>query len=520
LVDSSEYIERQSTAPDGATYEIPSEDEIQALGHRLVNEAAVQRSLKRQVVVVQGIGAVGTAVAAVLAGARTPEGTPTFFVIAVDLATPGSYWKIPKLNAGETPFWSADSELETLIAHGVKETGNLRATTSTAAYSVADVIVVDVGVDVSSREFKNAGDIHVELGPLQAAIKVIAREMSPDALVLVETTLPPGTCETVVLDCLVEERGLRGIDATPRLAYAYERVTPGPNYVASIKRTPRGYAGIDDDSAEAASRFLGSFLATDIPPLHRFERMASAEFAKLLENSYRAANIAFIHEWTMLAESMGIDLFDVVESIRVRKGTHDNIRYPGLGVGGYCLPKDPLFAQWAGMRGSNDDVLLPMTLQAVQINRLMPLHTLDLLVNLAGGDVSGKTILVLGVSYTAGIGDSRDSPSQPLVQGLVERGAVVIAHDPYLVTWPEMPTIQMTQELERVLATAEGVVFAVPHRQYGEPIVASLVSRPTPALIVDAQNIISDSQALELHEAGHRLRGVGKGQWTGKGFDL
>src|SRR5262249_9123144 len=149
------------------------------------------------------------------------------------------------------------------------------------------------------------------------------RFMSPEALVLVETTVPVGTCGRLVKPLLDEERARRGIGAPLRLAHCYERVMPGPNYVNSIRRMRRTFAGFDQASSARAREFLESFIETDAHPLWELADMAGSEMAKLLENSYRAVNIALIHEWALFAERAGLDLFAVIDSIRVRKGTHD-----------------------------------------------------------------------------------------------------------------------------------------------------------------------------------------------------
>ena len=165
----------------------------------------------------------------------------------------------------------------------------------------------------------------------------------------------------------------------------------------------------------------------------------SSELGKLLENSYRALNIAFMHEWTLLAEKIGVNLFDVVDSIRVRRGTHDNMRYPGFGVGGYCLTKDSLLAQWSAANLFGIDTVLEMTLAGLKTNYEMPLHTLQLVEEAAGGSLVGKTIAVCGVSYLAEVADTRNSPTETLLEGLLEKGARPRLHDPHVVTWIERP---------------------------------------------------------------------------------
>ena len=237
--------------------------------------------------------------------------------------------------------------------------------------------------------------------------------MRPDALVLIETTVPVGMTDQVVLPTLRGERLLRGIDTPVLLAHAYERVMPGPQYVSSIRAYPRVFAGADERSSEAAREFLSSFIHTpDGDGLSQLADTVSSELAKLLENSYRATNIAFMHEWTLLAENLGVDLFRIIDVIRKRKGTHDNMRYPGFGVGGYCLTKDSLLAQWGAdhLLGSEANQLR-MTLDALRTNALMPVHTAQLVREAADGDLSGAVIAVCGVSYIPDVADTRNSPT-------------------------------------------------------------------------------------------------------------
>ncbi len=140
-------------------------------------------------------GSSGTAVSAVIAGARDADGSPGHFVIGVDLGTPQSYWKVAALNDGHTPVVSPDPELGRLIEQGATGTGNLRATTCEEAYALADVIVVDVHLDVVSRAADSACDVLVDIEAFKAAVRTVGRLMRPEALVLIETTDPIGTCE-------------------------------------------------------------------------------------------------------------------------------------------------------------------------------------------------------------------------------------------------------------------------------------------------------------------------------------
>lgn len=473
----------------------------------------------KKTVVVQGLGFVGTAVAAVIAGSRNETGEPQYFVIGVDLPSEDGYRKVAALRRGEIQAGSPDPELSRLIRQAVLDEKNLYATVSDEVYSLADFIVMDVPLDVEDRFTEKADNIRVGIESFKTAVQVVGRNMKPDALVLVETTVPPGTCEHVILPELISQRSQRGIEEPPLLAHAYERVMPGAEYVSSIRSFWRTITGIDERSVRIAREFLSSFIDTREHPFTELQDTTSSELAKLLENSYRAANIAFIHEWTLTAEKLGIDLFSVIDSIRVRKGTHDNMRYPGFGVGGYCLTKDSLLAQWSLENLFGSDHRLGMTLDAIAINNRMPLHTLDLLIDLAGGSVKDRTIAILGITYLPQVADTRNSPAEILVDALVDEGAEVIIHDPCLRSWVERPDIEFIQNLHQCLERADGIVFAVPHREYLElGIEDILVVSDRKPFIVDARNIVNDKKAEALHNAGCRLLGVGKGHWRKKGF--
>jgi nucleotide sugar dehydrogenase len=333
--------------------------------------------------------------------------------------------------------------------------------------------------------------------------------------------VPLGASERIVEPLLREERERRGIREPLLLAHAYERVMPGPRYVDSIRNFWRSFAGIDAASTARAREFLSSFIDTASFPLRELASPTASEMAKLLENSYRAMNIAFIHEWTRLAEETGVNLFDVVESIRVRKGTHDNMRYPGFGVGGYCLTKDSYLAQWAANELFKCGVTLDMTLEALRINYRMPLHTLARLKEVAGGDLARRKVLVCGIAYLADVEDTRNSPAEVLVDELTRVGARVTAHDPCVRRWDERRAVPLAADLDAALADADAIVLTVPHRAYLALNADTLLSKARKcSAIVDAQNILSDETAAKLRRAGWRVAGVGKGHWRTAGYHL
>lgn len=466
-------------------------------GHEsLLQRAAEARAGGRTVVAVQGLGFVGAAMAGVVAAARDTRGNPAYFVIGVDLSA--AQHRIDEINSGRSPIATDDPDLEAYVARGVLETKNLVATSDERAYAMADTVVVDVNYDVGGLE------------AFRAAIAAVARQMRQDALLLVETTVPPGTTREVVLPLLREEFRRRGLGGEPLLAHSYERVTPGRNYIASIERFWRSYAAESEEAARRAEAFLATIIRTREYPLCRLESTAASELAKVMENSYRAVNIAFIHEWTRAAEDMGVNLFRVVESIAVRKGTHDNIRKPGFGVGGYCLTKDSYLAQWGIAHHFGSAVELSMTLEAMAINERMPAHTFDLL-RAALGELRGRAVLVAGISYLNDVADTRNSPTAMLCDLIESAGAVAMVHDPYVASWPERPRTPMVGMAEGV-GRSDAVVLAVRHRAFLDLEPAALAG-PAVRCVVDTQDIVSDEKAAVLHARGIRPVGVGKGHW-------
>ncbi|HVS09491.1 MAG TPA: nucleotide sugar dehydrogenase, partial [Planctomycetota bacterium] len=286
--------------------------------------AEAARAEGREVVAVLGLGFVGTAVAANLSRARL-RGAALFFVIGLDQDAPAGREKVARLDAGVPPTYASDPSLERVVREACLETANLAGTTDPRAVALADVIVSCINLDLV-REPGQTERLSVPTQGYAEAMRTLGRHMRPGTLVCVESTLPLGLCDRVLWPALCQGQREAGVDVEatpPRLAYCYERVMPGPDYLDSVNHFWRAYAGIDEGSADAAEAFLSKYVNVREYPLWRHKTIRAAEMAKLLENSYRATNIAFIEEWARLAEEAGVDLFDVIRSIRLRRGTHD-----------------------------------------------------------------------------------------------------------------------------------------------------------------------------------------------------
>lgn len=503
-----------SIAPDGTEYPLPSEadskKEIQLL-KKITDE---QRKLGRKIVAVQGMGFVGCVMATVVADAVDKKGKPLYFVHGQQRASKRSFYKIPLINKGIPPVSSSDPEVPQIFHRCVKEKKNFRATWEDYVYELADIVVVDIQLDATKPAFGEAEKGYCDMTAFREGIRTLGQHIHPQCMVLVETTVPPGTCEKVVKPILEEEFTKRGLDIKknpPLVAHSYERVMPGAHYVASIRDFWRVYSGVNKKSIDLCREFLTNILDVKNYPLTELDNTNASELSKVMENSYRATNIALTLEWARFAEQIGVDLFKVREAIRKRKGTHDNLLRPSLGVGGYCLTKDPVLANWAmstlfGVQGS-----LGVAIRSVNINDTMPLHTIELIKSVIP-NLRNTKIAVLGVSYLENLGDTRHSPSKTLVEFLNKDLAVVKVLDPYVEYWAELEEVKVYSKLEDILPGVDVVIFAVGHDEYRKLKPAAVVKLcGTKPLIIDCSNFLSDDKIKEYHKLGCKVKGVGKG---------
>jgi UDP-N-acetyl-D-glucosamine dehydrogenase len=466
----------------------------------------LEKNAGKKVVVVQGLGFVGAVMSLVCANAITEE----YAVIGVDLANENTYWKIKSINDGIFPLIADDPKIAEFFDNA-KAKGNFLATYDSAAYKYADVIIVDINLDVQKESYEKGGlkAFDVNLNGFKAAIQSIGRHCRDDVLVLVETTVPPGTCDQVVKPIIEEELLNRELTLKNyRLGHSYERVMPGPQYIDSIREFPRVYAGVTETSADAVEEFLKTIIDISKCEITRLEHTNATEMAKVLENSYRAMNIAFAVEWSRFAEEAGVDMHAIVNAIRARP-THANLMYPGIGVGGYCLTKDPLLASWARKShfGSTSD--LEMSINGVSVNDQMPKFAFDRLVKVFG-DVSDKKVVFLGVSYRGDVGDTRFTPVEPLVKMVREAGAEIALHDPFVSYWEEQKC-NVESDLNAVLdSTTDLVVVSAGHSQYKLESTIDKLMALNPALIYDTIGLF-DKEQLLLLQTKHLVSVLGRG---------
>jgi len=456
-------------------------------------------------VCIQGMGFVGTAMAIAVACAEDDHGNPYYNVIGVDLPNSAGEEKVKQINSGILPIETTDPKLTEYFLKAHKQ-GNLVATTDASVFSLASTLLVDVHLDV----IDNAGEFAMGLADFRKALQTVGQYINEDCLVIIETTVPPGACKFVVVPELRQSFEQRGLSPEKLLvAHSYERVMPGDEYLDSIINFWRVFSGYTTEAGDRCEEFMTHVINIKDFPLTRLHTTAASETAKVLENSYRAMNIAFMEEWSRFAEAAGFDLFEVVKAIRMRP-THSNIRQPGFGVGGYCLTKDPLFAELAAEKLFGlKDIKFPFCSMAVQTNRVMPLVSLDKLKTLFNGSLENKKILLLGISYRQDVGDTRYSPSETFVTSAKELGAQVSFHDPMVPHWYEMDT-EISKDIPDP-GTMDAIVFAVPHREYLELDIMAWLGAARP-IILDANNVLSDEKRSELRTNNITVYSIGRGE--------
>jgi UDP-N-acetyl-D-glucosamine dehydrogenase len=527
-----------SVSPEGERFPLPSEEDYRLEFERLQTLAEEQRAQGKEIVVVLGMGFVGAVMAAVVADSTDANGNSGKFVIGMQRPSTRSFWKIPLLNRGLSPMKSEDPEVPEIIHRCVIEKKTLTASFTYEALKLADVVVVDVQCDYVKESLNDVSTGYVQMEDLEKALEIIGDYIPPEALVLIETTVPPGTTEQVAYPVIRKAFQKRGITSEPSIAHSYERVMPGADYVTSIRNFWRVCSGIDEKSKERVVKFLEEVLDTKNFPLTVLERPIESETAKIVENSYRAVILGFLNEWSLFAERNGVDLIKVINAIKVRP-THSNLIFPGPGIGGYCLPKDGGLGVWAykHLMGFEDE-LFKITPMAININDTRALHvpelTRDALRNM-GRYIAASKVALLGASYREDVGDTRYSGSEVIVRRLTEMGADVCVHDPYVEHWWEfeaqetypspgkgkarffrsqkkLQSMQVIEELSDALAGADAVIFAVRHKQFLKLAPSDVVKAAGgPLAVIDCFAILDDDKIRQYFELGCEVKGLGRG---------
>jgi UDP-N-acetyl-D-glucosamine dehydrogenase len=527
-----------SISPDGEEFSIPTTQDHTSEFDRIEKLVRFQRKQGKEIVVVNGLGFVGLVMAAVVADSVDEKGHANKFVIGMQRPSIRSYWKIPIINRGLSPVRSEDPEVDVLLKRCVLERKNMIATFTYDVLKLADVVVVDIQCDYRKDELGNVENGHADMKTFEESIDIIADHIDPNCLVLIETTVAPGTTEQVAYPIIKKRFEKRGIDSEPLLAHSYERVMPGREYVRSIRDFWRVCSGVNEESKRRVQKFLSEVIHTKEFPLTVLDKPIESETAKIIENSYRATILAFMDEWSIFAERNGVDLKKVIAAIKVRP-THSNIMFPGPGIGGYCLPKDGGLGMWSYRHIFGwEDEIFKITPMAIDINDARALHVAQLVrdaLRNMGRPIAAADILLLGASYREDVGDTRYSGSELIVRKLTEMGADIKVHDPYVDHWWELEKqdeyphpdyswkrffdrqdklseLRIEKDMWASMNNVDAIILAVKHKPYldldPEEVVKSVGK---PCAIIDCFTILNDDQIMKYFELGCEVKGMGRG---------
>jgi UDP-N-acetyl-D-glucosamine dehydrogenase len=325
---------------------------------------------------------------------------------------------VDKINNKKIPLSTDDKKLKNYFRKFLNK--NYFATCNTNVIASSDIVIVSISFNFDNKK---------DLKNLFTLTRVISSKIKKNSLLLFETTLPPGMCQKKLYPIIknnLKKRNLKINDIA--FAYSYERVTPGKNYFNSVVKLPRSYSGINKKSKRMCKNFLLKLLQYK-KLLYEHDTITDCEAAKILENSYRATNIALIDEWVKFSTYAKINLSKIIESIKIRP-THNNLMSQGLGVGGYCLTKDPGFLPYSSKYIFNLKKNYPIIDLATKINHNMIYSSIDFIKKISGG-FAGKKILILGFTYKEDIADFRNSPTIRFAKKIISDGGIVTLYDPY-----------------------------------------------------------------------------------------
>jgi UDP-N-acetyl-D-mannosaminuronic acid dehydrogenase len=416
-----------------------------------------------------------------------------------------SGYKIDMLNSGKSPLKGEEPGLEALIEKVVKA-NKFKCTSDFSKISVVDAVTLAI-----QTPFKNPRDLEPDFSALMDGLKLAGKYITPGTLVVLESTITPGTTDGMARDILERESGIKaGEDFA--LAHAPERVMVG-RLLRNIREHDRIVGGIDDVSTSRAIEVYSQVLTKGkIIPMTAM----AAEVTKTAENTFRDLQIAAVNELALYCEAMGINVYDVRTGIDSLKGEGITraILWPGAGVGGHCLTKDTYHlergAKMSGAMLDYPEGKESLFVLARNINDFMPQHMFNLTragLGRIGKNTKGSKVAILGWAFINDSDDARNTPSELYRDLLLEVGAVPVVHDPYILDYPGIPVYK---DVNEVLMNSDAIAVFAGHRQYKSlraKMVKALSGNEHP-VIVDGRNTIDpDSYISE----GFVYKGIGRG---------
>ncbi len=396
------------------------------------------------------------------------------------------------VNAGKSPLTDLyiDRRVSSVVKSG-KLTASLHVTESVRK---SDIILIIVPTP-TGRGFEP--DLHYVI----SAGESVRAGLKRGHLVILESTVYPGVTEEI-LKPILERSGLK-VNKDFGLAFCPERYNPGDS-THTIDKVVRIIGAASDDWAKVAANLYGQVTRVAV-----VKDIMTAEMAKIIENTQRDLNIALMNEIALICERIGIDIMDVIDAAATK--WNFNVYYPGAGVGGHCLPKDPWYLVKAAERlGYHAQVITA----GRRVNDYMPHHMFELLLkamNDTDRPIKGSTIVVLGLSYKENVGDTRNSPALGLIRDVKEMGGIVQSVDPYVdekTAKREFGVDAHILETDCVVNGADAVLFVTAHKEFKSLNLAKLRKGMRTPIIVDGRRAVDKKKAIRL---GFIYKSIGSG---------
>ncbi len=424
-----------------------------------------------------GLGYVGVPVAVKFAEAG-------FKVVGIDISDE----KVDLINSGKSPIEGEEPGLAELLEEVVRS-GKFKASKDYSMIQRCDYVLIVVQTPFDVKNHKPY------YGALRSATKSVGENLKKGALVVVESTVAPGTTDNIVRPLIEEASGFKaGTDFM--LATAPERVMPG-KLLHNLVNMDRVIGGIDERSTVAAVELYQSIVKGE---LHEVDAL-TAEVVKTTENAYRDVQIAFANEIALLCENMSVDVFVVRDLVNRAPARHMHL--PGAGVGGHCIPKDSWLLAF-GARGKYEPRLIAI---AREINDGMPAHLSDLCeeaLRASGRDIYGCKVTILGAAYLENSDDTRNTPAIPLMRNLEVLGIQVSIHDPHVKT---VEGIRPLDDVYEAVESSDCIAIVTAHDEYKDLDLDRIKKLMRTPIVVDGRNILDGKTC---HSKGFTYWSVGR----------
>ncbi|MUL63424.1 nucleotide sugar dehydrogenase [Mycobacterium sp. CBMA 234] len=440
----------------------------------------------RSGIAVVGFGYIGTVIGAVLADRGWP-------VTGIDVRQS----VVDDINQGRTSV--AEPGLGELVAYNVR-IGRLRATTDFGAIADNDFVIVNVGTPLGP-------DYEPIVDDIKAAAQALGEHLQPGHVVILKSTVPPDTTETLVRPILEEVSGLRaGVDFG--LAFCPERLAEG-QAIHELTSIPVVVGAVDERSARACATLWRHALGVDSVIV---EDPRTAEMVKLADNLWVDLNVALANELAKICDRLDMDALQVIEAANTmpKGGNPVNILRPSMGVGGYCLTKDPWFVNHLG-ESVGLELSIPRTSRTV--NDTMPEYTYGLLTQLLadrGKAIETSKIAVLGIAFKNNTGDCRLTPTKYVLELLEKSGCLISVHDPWVSDdeAQSVTTVPLTPDIDSAVKDADALVVLAGHREFHHVPLAHLAGLATGGCVfLDGRNSFDPAA---VNAAGFVYKGIGR----------